>query len=165
MSVRAKRSKLVSGGDFRLSQSSDPEEGSNVQQEGANLICPSAPCKEGALLLGVVQSDGCVGFIPQPLRITQEFIDKARRGRPPEKRFRFANQCAKSGCKQWTGDRCGVIDRVLDFSSAIETNAELPECAIRASCRWHQQHGGSACMVCPNVVTDSTRGDSQRRGL
>lgn len=122
-------------------------------------LCPSAACVEGATLLGIVQADGRVRFIPQPLTVGDDFVAKARQGRAPEKRFRFAAPCATKACRQWTGTRCGVIDRVLDRLAdppASEDPArDLPACAIRTSCRWYDQRGAAACAVCPEIVTDT----------
>src|SRR6516164_1281313 len=72
--------------------------------------CPSAPCKEGALLLGVVAPDGTVAYVQPPTRVSAEFVDSARSLGHPERRFRFASTCVEAGCPQWTGSGCGVID-------------------------------------------------------
>jgi hypothetical protein len=119
--------------------------------------CPSAPCEPGATLLGVVDSSDTVGYLTPPIVIDEEFVSRARQGRSPEKRFRFAAPCVEAGCQQWTGSRCGVIDTVLE--NAAELDAERMRdspapCAIRPSCRWFAQSGPSACAVCPLVITD-----------
>jgi hypothetical protein len=118
-----------------------------------NLMCPSSVCREGAVLVGIVMPDGRVAFSADRLKITPEFVESARQGRAPEKRFRFAGPCIKSGCGQWTGSRCGVIDRVND-ELGDWAEAELPACSIRADCRWFAQLGAAACGVCPLVITD-----------
>lgn len=155
MNTQAKRPCAISKNDQRMAESTGLEKSRADTRQNAHLMCPSAPCNKGAMLLGVVQSDGCVGFLPQPLRINEDFIAKARQGRRPEKRFRFTSRCEKSGCKQWTDNKCSVIDRVLRLAPINETGTEVPECAIRPSCRWHQQHGFAACKVCSIVITDS----------
>jgi hypothetical protein len=75
--------------------------------------CPSAPCEPGSTLLGVVGPQGTVAYLTPPLTIDDSFVATARRGRSPEKRFRFAAPCVEEHCAQWTGSRCGVIDAVL----------------------------------------------------
>jgi len=122
--------------------------------------CPSARCEPGATLLGIVEADGRVGYITPALQIDEKFVEQAQRGRAPEKRFRFAGTCVEGGCAQWTGTRCGVIDRAL-AADVVEpplkaAREPLPQCAIRSSCRWFAQSGADACRVCPLVTTDTT---------
>ena len=119
-------------------------------------LCPSARGEPGAILLGVIQADGSVAMLAQKQRVDEFFVKLAHEGRTPEKRFRFADSCLKSGCQQWTGNRCGVIDRVLADNPDYVGAAELPACSIRSDCRWHQQIGAQACGVCPLIVTDLT---------
>ncbi len=118
------------------------------------VLCPSSRCEPGAILLGVVQADGRVGFLKQLMVVDQEFADIAREGRAPEKRFRFSSPCLKAACKQWTGSRCGVIDDVSECVGDDQRLDGLPECSIRPQCRWYRQNGAEACSVCPLVVTD-----------
>jgi hypothetical protein len=75
-------------------------------------LCPSAPGKEGALLFGVVQADGSVAYLKDPLSVTSEFVELARPGRSPGTRFRFASPCLKGACAQWAGNRCGLPERL-----------------------------------------------------
>lgn len=124
---------------------------SQAADPGAAL-CPSARCKEDAILLGVVQQDGSVGFLSERMKVDQFFVELAHQGRTPEKRFRFADTCMKSACQQWTGSRCGVIDRLI--ADNPDFVGDLPPCPIRSDCRWHKQHGASACAICPQVVTN-----------
>jgi len=120
-------------------------------------LCPSARMKEGSVLLGIVLGDGRVAFAPDRLVVNREFVTTAREGRSPEKRFRFADACVQSGCVQWTGTRCGVIDDVLAELPAEGLPAHLPQCSIRPQCRWYAQAGTEACRACPLVVTDCAR--------
>jgi hypothetical protein len=119
------------------------------------LTCPSSRAEPGATLLGVVNADGTVGYLSPAVTVDEAFVERARRGRAPEKRFRFAGACVESGCAQWTGSRCGVIDRVLGSDLEAPERAGLPRCAIRSSCRWFAQSGAEACGVCPLVITDT----------
>src|SRR5215210_5588820 len=104
-------------------------------------LCPSYNCREGAVLLGVVMRDGRVAFSADRIIVNQEFVQIAREGRTPEKRFRFGGQCVQNGCKQWTGNRCGVIDSVIETTNAETDASNLPECSIRPECRWFSQRG------------------------
>lgn len=117
------------------------------------LLCPSARCTVGARLLGIVGPDGTVGFVMPPLPVDERFVERAHQGRAPERRFRFANRCMEDACGYWTGDRCGVIDAAV-AALTDDASDEIRPCAIRASCRWFNQHGRPACSVCPLIVTD-----------
>ena len=131
---------------------------SDVRGASSRPFCPSAPCKEGAHLIGIVQEDGRVGILPQALVIDETFVEKASRGRTAEKRFRFASPCLESGCRQWNKTRCGVIDKIMETltqSKETVTSVAPTDCGIREKCRWVQQLGETACNACPVVVTDT----------
>ncbi len=69
--------------------------------------------------------------------------------------MRFAAACQTTGCTQWTGGGCGVVEKVLFHLAVPQTaDAPLPPCLIRATCRWFSQQGARACGVCDLVVTD-----------
>jgi hypothetical protein len=119
-------------------------------------FCPSGLCNEGAILLGIVGVDGIVGYITPQMTVDADFVHEARRGRTPEARFRFAQPCIKGQCGQWTGSRCGLIDRLLQSPEAKEIvepfQGPLPKCTIRSSCRWFAQIGTKACALCPLII-------------
>ena len=123
-------------------------------------LCPSSDCHPGARVIGVVLPDGHVACTAAGLVVDDEFDRIARQGRPPERRFRFSDMCMRGACRQWTGERCGLIDRLMrTLTSAPSPNEDLTglnECSIRDECRWFRQHGASACGVCEGVVTDTT---------
>jgi len=120
------------------------------------ILCPSARMKEGGTLLGIVMPNGRVAFSPDRIEVNREFVVNANEGRSPEKRFRFADACVRTACKQWAGSRCGVIDEVLNDmpADALRAGAQLPHCSIRSQCRWYEQAGAEACRACPLVITD-----------
>ena len=118
------------------------------------ILCPSHDCQPGTILLGIVMRDGRVAFSTDRIIVNEEFVQIARTGRTPEKRFRFGGQCVQSGCKQWTGGRCGVIDRIIESVDETIDTTDLPVCSIRPQCRWFYQSGAEACAICPEVVTD-----------
>ena len=120
------------------------------------LLCPSAPAKEGAILLGVVQPDGSVAFIKDRIEVTHEFLDIAAKDRTLENRFRFSSPCIGSACMQWANGGCGIPERLAALIPVPETtDVILPNCSIRAQCRWFHQKGPDACRRCPLVVTRS----------
>ena len=145
----------LDGSSAKSGLSSLDQQGRRTQRK--RLLCPSAPANEGAILLGVVQPDGSVAFIKDRIEVTREFLGIAAKGRTLENRFRFSSPCIASGCMQWANGKCGIPGRLADLipDSEIEDKA-LPNCSIRAQCRWFHQHGSYACHRCPLVVT---RGD------
>jgi len=125
-----------------------------------SILCPSSPCKAGALLLGIVLADGSVAFARDHIVVDKGFVQNATRegSNPPETRFRFSSPCAKGACSQWTGSRCGVIDSVMTgvrTAGLHPDNTALPDCAIRPDCRWFRQTGADACAVCNIVITET----------
>jgi hypothetical protein len=129
-------------------------------------LCPSFPCVDGALLIGIIGPDGKVNYLRPAPTVDPEFVELAGQGRPAEQRFRFAAPCATSACAHWSGTRCGVVDHALSAAqrsaaagSTAAGSAEerpagsepLPRCSIRSSCRWFAQRGRDACLVCPSV--------------
>jgi hypothetical protein len=117
-----------------------------------NLVCPSYVCKPGAKLYGIINSKGIIDYLKEPIIIDDTFMVEAHKGREPEKRFRFAGNCVKSGCKQWdtSGHECGLINDVIDIIGNDTT--ELQHCSIRKKCRWYSQRGGHACAQCNEVI-------------
>ena len=121
-----------------------------------NKLCPSSTAHEGAVLLGVVQGDHTVALLNAGLLADASFIAKVEEEGHPEKRFRFADKCVKSGCKQWTGTKCGVIKELAEYNPHLDgMDHSIPECIIRHRCRWFSQEGNKACMICPYVITDN----------
>jgi hypothetical protein len=101
--------------------------------------------------------DGRVHNLKSALTVDEGFLDSAAKDGPVEARMRFASRCQTSGCAQWTGSRCGVIDRALAHIEAVlplPENGALPPCTIRSDCRWYAQTGAKACGACSYIVTD-----------
>lgn len=120
------------------------------------ILCPSATCEEGAILVGIVLPDGRVAVSSTEYIVDASFAEEAKKGRDPEARFRFSTKCAASGCGNWKDHKCGVIERVSEhidktIGSSPEDH-ELPDCFIRDRCRWFQQRGPDACYYCEFVV-------------
>jgi hypothetical protein len=131
----------------------DPTKGERSGQQYNPLDCPSALCEEDAILLGIVGSDGRVGYVSPKLTVTAEFVQIALKGSAPEARFRFAKPCIESDCAHWIGSRCDFIERATSSSQeGVDANIPLPACVIRQSCRWFTQKGSQACSVCPEVI-------------
>jgi hypothetical protein len=116
--------------------------------------CPSAPCIEGALLIGVTTPSGRLAYFQPPARVDAQFVDHAEAEGHPERRYRFSLPCIEAGCSQWTGSGCGLADHLVEHDAVDHTPAKLPGCGIRRTCRWYSQRGAEACAVCPLVVAD-----------
>ena len=119
------------------------------------IFCPSSKCEDGAILLGIRRKDGKIAFISQKMTVNEEFVRIASQDGTPESKFRFGNVCVNDSCKQWENDRCGVIDKIMGVVGKIKEPSTLPNCSIREQCRWYEQIGGKACVVCPEIITDS----------
>lgn len=122
-------------------------------------LCPSAKAEPGALVIGIVSEDR-VDLLPEAIPVTETLQQQFGQLEKPEKHFRFANRCVKSGCQQWHNGRCGVID-LLDRLNP-DAIAHLPVCAIRPQCRWHGQVGPRACSLCPFVRTDNRPSEEEQ---
>lgn len=124
--------------------------------DDAPRSCPSAPAAPGVRLLGLLGPDGRVHNLKSVVTVDAGFLEAAAEAGPVEARMRFASRCQTSGCAQWTGSRCGVIDRALTVIEAAVPVADgaLPPCTIRSDCRWYAQTGARACGACAYIVTD-----------
>jgi hypothetical protein len=71
----------------------------------------------------------------------------------PEEVFRIAAPCEENSCQHFDGRNCRLATRIVDRLPSVAE--DLPPCAIRRSCRWWQQEGRSACLRCPQVITDN----------
>jgi hypothetical protein len=118
-----------------------------------NKLCPSYYAKPGAKLYGIVNGSGFIDYLQSTIEIDETFISEANKGRAPEKRFRFAGNCAKNGCKQWNGKgkECGLIDKIIEIVDNAE-NSDLQHCPIREKCRWFAQKQGLACAQCNEII-------------
>jgi hypothetical protein len=118
--------------------------------------CPSAPASPGAVLLGVVNDDGTLGYFGTEITVDEEFIATGRQQGDLEKQFRFSSKCVKSGCNQWQDGKCGVISKMISLNPDWHKQPFLlPDCSIRPTCRWYAQEGDHACSHCPYIVTNS----------
>ena len=118
--------------------------------------CPSARCEPGANLLGVVLPEGKIAHLAVRTPVDRVFVAIAEQGRAPAKRFRFSSPCRRGDCRQWSQQRCSVIDTLLLDLGPADVEAPVPRCSIRPDCRWFRQVGLKACRVCADVVTDNS---------
>ena len=109
-------------------------------------------------MIGIVLADGTVAFSKERIVVDAAFVETARQGRSPEKRFRFSSTCKRAACIQWADGKCGIVDTIISEHNERDGDPNqafvLPECSIRPLCRWHLQSGDTACRACPEVITD-----------
>jgi hypothetical protein len=133
------------------------------------MACPSGPCQEGALLIGVMGPGGRLAYLQPPTHVDAEFVMSARAAGHPQRSYRFSTPCVESACPQWAGDSCGLGHLIAEQVDALDAPAsgKLPVCAIRSGCRWYAEQGAKACAVCPLIVADTggTGTYSQPNGL
>lgn len=118
-----------------------------------SLKCPSAICKPGAQLLGVV-TDGVLDFEVSLPVVDDEFIAGVSNRRDIDKSMRFTSTCIRSNCEKWIDDKCALVDILFTFLQPV--GESLPECGIRDTCRWFYQASERACRVCPLVIPDAS---------
>jgi len=122
------------------------------------ILCPSWRCEAGASLIGIVLPNGTVAFSKDRIVVNDAFVEVARQGRSPEKRFRFTSTCKRAACAQWSDGKCGIVEVIIGEhqvrAAGVDEPVMLPECSIRPHCRWHLQAGDEACYACPEVITD-----------
>ena len=67
--------------------------------------------------------------------------------------LRIASDCYEKGCLHFDGADCRLAARIVEQLPTVTDT--LPAYQIRSSCRWWQQEGKSACLRCPQVVTEN----------
>ena len=125
-----------------------------MRDADAEYTCPSSDAAVGAVVLGVRDREGNLGYLTPAPHVDVDLLERVReRFGDPRTAMRFASPCVRGECAQWTGSRCGIIDAVVADIGTSEPD-RLPACSIRSTCRWFAQHGRAACAVCPVVVTN-----------
>jgi hypothetical protein len=127
---------------------------------------PSAqPDWEGARVIGVVGGTADapeVAYLPAPQPVTDQLLALAGPVAPAEV-FRFAAPCARSGCAHFAEkeSKCRLVEKTVRWTPIVVE--KLPACTIRPNCRWWQQEGRSACLRCPQVVTNNFKPTEEMR--
>lgn len=127
-----------------------------MREPDSTPLCPSVPPEwEGSFAFGVVGGtvpNPRLRYLDEPLPVTEELLARTQPVRPTEV-LRFAAPCAGGSCSHFVGNRCSLVDRVVQILPAVTET--LPPCILRPACRWWQQDGKSACQRCPQIVTDN----------
>lgn len=122
----------------------------------ATTLCPSSqPDKDNAVVFGVVGGtveEPRVAYLERSQPVNEEIQQLSAPVKPTEM-MRLASPCHETGCLHFDGSDCRLAQRIVEqLPTVTET---LPACQIRSSCRWWQQEGKSACLRCPQVVTEN----------
>jgi hypothetical protein len=133
-------------------------------QSRHEILCPSAPPTEGALLLSIMGPGGNAAYLRDRLPVTAEFLAEADKTHSIDQRFRFASPCQHGACAQWSNNECTIPGRLAQIMPPA-SDADIPRCSIRASCRWHSQSGFAACSLCPLVIRTEKDSENKARGL
>ncbi|WP_233512414.1 hypothetical protein [Micromonospora deserti] len=120
-------------------------------------MCPSTPAANATVFLGMITPAGRVAYVTPQLPAEVALAASAASDAPVESRYRLAGPCVTASCGFWTGEHCGLGERLVASyqETAGPTAPELPRCAIRRSCRWYAEQGAAACAACSHVVTDA----------
>ena len=148
-SVKSPKSSLKNSSSINLLK---PKSDSKKTFE--TTLCPSSqPNTDNAVAFGVVE-----GTVETPrvtyLKRSQPLAEIVQPSAvKPTEMLRIASSCQEKGCLHFDGSDCRLAAKIVEqLPIATET---LPACQIRSSCRWWQQEGKSACLRCPQVVTEN----------
>jgi hypothetical protein len=119
-------------------------------------LCPSTqPDIGNPVIFGVVEGtveSPKIAYLTATQAVTEEVLALSTPAKPTEI-FRMASTCIENGCKHFDGHDCRLVKGIVDrLPSVVDA---LPACQIRPECRWWQQEGKSACLRCPQIVSDN----------
>jgi hypothetical protein len=103
-----------------------------------------------------------VGYLSETQPISEKLLALSGPAKPTVL-FRIAAPCAMSGCKHFDGNACMLAQRIVKGLAPV-VNA-LPSCQIRPTCRWFRQEGRSACVRCPQVITDKSNATLEEKRI
>jgi hypothetical protein len=136
--------------------SNQPKSLLNPQKTVETTLCPSSqPNLDNVVVFGVVEGtveEPRVAYLEQVQPLNEELQPPSSSVKATEM-MRLASSCHEKGCVHFDGSDCRLAQRIVEqLPTVTET---LPACKIRSSCRWWQQEGKSACLRCPQVVTEN----------
>ncbi|MFI6759000.1 hypothetical protein ACIBF5_07620 [Micromonospora sp. NPDC050417] len=128
-----------------------------VRTDPSERMCPSTPKANATVFLGMITPAGRVAYVTPPLAAEVALAGLPDPTEATESRYRLAGPCVTSSCGFWTGDHCGLGERLVASyqETGVPDEAALPRCAIRRTCRWYAEQGPAACPACSHVVTDA----------
>jgi hypothetical protein len=130
-----------------------------------HTTCPSVqPDSPGAHVFAVVGGtvdQPEVSYLDEAVPVTEDIWAMTAPLNPAEV-MRIAGPCAMSTeCMHFDENRskCRLAIRTVRLAPVVVSKP--PRCAIRRTCMWWSQEGVSACLRCPQVVTNDA-GASER---
>jgi len=131
-------------------------------EEKHELSCPSAqPDMEGSRVFGVIGGsveEPRVAYLKESAVVDVSFYGKLGTLQPTHV-FRFAASCEEHRCAHYDGQRCTLIQRIVEKLDPVVDL--LPPCLVRPTCRWFAEVGSEACRRCPQVITMIPKGDDK----
>ncbi|MFE0511123.1 hypothetical protein [Streptomyces sp. NPDC058964] len=120
--------------------------------EARTTWCPSgAAHAPESVVLGVrAGTDGRVSYLAEPVPAT-EVLPLVPPDIEPRRVLRFASHCVAE-CVNRRGTDCTLIERVVAAYPAAPSGP-VPQCHLRADCKWWAQAGVAACRRCPAIAT------------
>ena len=119
-------------------------------------LCPSSQADtDNAVVFGVVNGTvelPNVTYLERSQPVSEE-IERLATPVKPTEMLRIASSCQEKSCLHFDGSNCRLAKRIVEQLPTITET--LPACQIRPNCRWWHQEGKSACMRCPQVVTEN----------
>jgi hypothetical protein len=123
-----------------------------------HTTCPSAQADTpGAQVFAVVGGTLAapeVTYLDESVPVTPEVWAMTAPVNPAEV-LRISAPCAMSGACAHFDDahsQCRLARRTVKLAPVVVSKP--PRCAIRSTCMWWAQEGVSACLRCPQVVTN-----------
>ncbi len=125
-----------------------------------HTLCPSAqhdcPDAQVFAVVGGTVDQPETAYFDQTIPVTQELVDMTAPVLPAEV-FRISAACTQNSRECWHFDddtrHCRLAVRTVRMVPIVVTKP--PRCAIRGSCHWWHQEGVSACLRCPQVLTNN----------
>jgi hypothetical protein len=134
--------------------------------DSGSLDCPSAQAgAEDARVYGVrigTADAPRVAYLTETQPVSEQLLALSGPAKPTEI-FRIAAPCVTSGCRHFKGNACTLAQRIVEGLPPV-VNA-LPPCQIRPTCRWFRQEGRSACLRCPQVITDKPNATAEEKRI
>jgi hypothetical protein len=145
---------------IKLDSNKDKIARKKIVAKTETTLCPSSQSgTDNAVVFGVVE-----GTIENPrvayldrVQSVKEAIQQPISIKPtdikPTEMMRIASSCQEKKCLHFDGQDCRLAARIVERLSTVTDT--LPACQIRSKCRWWQQEGKSACLRCPQIVTEN----------
>jgi hypothetical protein len=134
---------------------------STTLQTTCPSVQPDTPGAQVFAVLGGTLAQPEINYLDEALPVTPEIWAMTAPLNPGEV-FRMAGPCAMStACMHFddTRSKCRLAIRTVRTAPVVVSKP--PRCAIRKTCMWWAQEGVSACLRCPQVVTNDAGASEQ----